>query len=190
MLLLFLKGKGFLAKTNTFPLRMKKTSWHSVRGIFFFLFFTSAIVLTTSLVAEFFFHLQVCKLCHFQRLPYLLVLVVSAYGLYSRHNEATLRTIQACFAAGTFLAGYHSAVILGIVNDPCIVQAHLTDLQSFKALMEAPLPCSVSGWRIFHVPIPVFNTLLSLGLVAFIQLVQGERKRGRPSTPSPDSSTS
>ncbi|MBX9744358.1 MAG: disulfide bond formation protein B [Chlamydiales bacterium] len=139
------------------------------RKIFIALGIVSGLILSMALMMEFVFHQQACKLCYLQRIPYFLILVSSLYGLYSKRPLIVLRIIQGILTVGFLIASYHSAIIFGIVDDPCLLKPRPHDLQSFKALMEAPLPCSASTWQIFDMPISVLNAIFSVFLIASIQ---------------------
>ncbi len=143
--------------------------------IFIALGIISSLVLSMTLMMEFGFHQEACKLCHLQRLPYFLILIGSLYGLYSKRPLTVLRILQGILTVGVLIASYHSAVIFGIVDDPCLLKPRPTDLQSFKALMEAPLPCSASTWQIFRIPVPIFNTLISL--ILFIKILKASDRK-------------
>lgn len=139
------------------------------RKLFIVLGIISSLILSMALMMEFGFHQEACKLCHLQRLPYFLSLIGSLYGLYSKRPFMVQRILQGILTVGVLIASYHSAVVFGIVDDPCLLKPRPNDLESFKAMMVAPLPCSASTWQIFHIPISVLNAIFSVFLIASIQ---------------------
>ena len=147
-----------------------------MRRIFILLFGISALILCIAYAAEYLFHLKACKLCQLQRIPYFLLITGSIFGLYTSHKMIVLRILQACLVLGFFVACYHSAVVFGLVNDPCLANPRLDDIESFKAVIEKAIPCSASVWKPFHIPASIFNALLSMSLLLVIQM--SKRKFG------------
>jgi disulfide bond formation protein DsbB len=149
----------------------------AIPPIFILLSSISALVLCCSYAAEFLFHLKACKLCQWQRAVYFLVIAGSLPAFFTQHKAAILRVLQGCLILGIFIASYHSAVIFGLIDDPCQVTPKLNDLASFKAALDQSVPCSASSWKLFHMPISIFNAALSTTLVAVIQTALRKLKR-------------
>jgi disulfide bond formation protein DsbB len=148
-----------------------------MRLIFTALLGIAALILCASYLAEHLFHLDSCKLCKIQRIPYFLVAAGALLGIYTQYRILILRLLQAILVIGCLIASYHAAVTFGWVSDPCIVKPDLDSIESFRTALMQPMPCSVSAWRLFTIPIPVFNTFLSMTLALVIQIHIGKKKK-------------
>ena len=143
----------------------------SMQRILIFVLAIAVFVLCLSYSAEYLFHQVPCKLCKIQRIPYFLLIAGSFLGLYAHKKRLLLRILQAILVMGCLVASFHSAVTLGLVDDPCIANPKLDDIESFKAaLMQSP-PCSTSVWKLFGIPLPVFNAALLISLAIAIEVV-------------------
>jgi disulfide bond formation protein DsbB len=130
----------------------------------------ATLVLCISYSIEHLFHLDACKLCKIQRIPYFLLIAGALIGFFTPHKILVLRILQACLVLGFCVACYHSAVVFGILKDFCLANPNVGDLASFKAALEKTIPCSTSAWKLFNIPASVFNAALSISLAIAIQI--------------------
>jgi hypothetical protein len=65
------------------------------------------------------------------------------------------------------LSSYHLLVIGGFVNDWCSVRAKVERIEDFMAVLNAPIPCSKAGWKVFGIPVAAFNAFVSTVFVYF-----------------------
>jgi disulfide bond formation protein DsbB len=156
---------------------LPRSQAESMHRIFIFVLAIAAFVLCLSYSVEYFFHSKACLLCHIQRVAYLLLIPVSLLGLCTRCKMTAVRILQTILVLGCLAACYHSAVVFGIVNDPCLINPQIKDIASYKAVLEASPPCSASAWKLFHIPISFFNAALSISLTIAIQVAT---KRNNP----------
>jgi disulfide bond formation protein DsbB len=150
-----------------------------MQRIFTVLLGIAILVLSISYSIEYFFHLDACKLCKIQRLPYFILAAGSLLGLYIQHKKILLKILQACLLLGFFIACYHSAVVFGILEDHCLANPKISDMASFKMAIESAVPCSTSAWKFFNIPASVFNACLSASLAIAIQIVMWKKTDDR-----------
>ena len=129
----------------------------------------SLIVICIVLIAEFYFNLLPCKLCVYQRFPYIAVIVFSVLaigsGFYDKEKIALLFT--SIFLVGSLIAFYHSGVEYGIWSyGGCAKQALPGTLEKFHSSLADPIPksCNEIEWTIFNLSISIYNGVLSLAL--------------------------
>lgn len=143
----------------------------SMQRIFIFVLAIAAFALCLSYSVEYFFHQVPCKLCKIQRTPYFLLIAGSFLGFYTHKKRLLLRILQAILVMCCLVACFHSAVVFGLVKDPCLVNPKLDDIESFKAALMQSQPCSTSVWELLGIPIPVFNAALLISLAIAIEVV-------------------
>ena len=129
----------------------------------------SLMVIFIVLIAESYFSLRPCKLCVYQRFPYIAVIVFSVLaiglGFYDKEKIALLFT--SIFLVGSLTAFYHSGVEYGIWSYAgCAKQALPGTLEKFHSSLADPIPksCNEIEWTIFNLSISIYNGVLSLAL--------------------------
>jgi disulfide bond formation protein DsbB len=145
------------------------------RRLAFFLGLVSAAALGFAYVSEYFFNLQPCILCLYQRKPYWLIIALAliAGGVKSPR-------ILGLIIAGMFLAvlanmglsGYHVGVEQGWLEGTkaCAgaklpVGSSLEDLRNY--LNNQPIVrCDVPAWKLFGISMTGYNFMLSVFLAA------------------------
>jgi len=128
-------------------------------------FAISCLALSFSFGAEYLASIKACNLCKLQRIPFFVILTISAIGIFLNIKKQTLVCIS-IFALISMLFGtYHFFVQQGFVKDPCKVQK-VENLADFHRILEAKTPCA-EKLSIFKVPIPVFNIIGSFLCLIF-----------------------
>ena len=123
------------------------------------------IALIASLLAVQVFHLKPCTLCKLQRIPLVLLIVNSGFGILSSYKQGFFRVVQGCLLLGGVLGLGHFLVQMGALPDPCAVQKGLHSIQEFSQLLAFPR-CSELSWKIFGVPVSLMNAGLCFGVLS------------------------
>ena len=81
------------------------------------LFLISTSSLGIALVAEHFFGLKPCPLCIYQRIPFVIIAILSVLGLACSYSPDRMKIVASllficslCFLAGSIIAAYHTGV--------------------------------------------------------------------------------
>ena len=129
----------------------------------------SLTVICIVLIAEFYFNLLPCKLCIYQRFPYISIIIFSllavGLGFYDKRKIALFFAL--IFLVGFLLAFYHSGVEYGLWSyGGCAKQALPATLEKFHSSLGDPIPksCNAIEWTIFNLSISIYNGFLSLAL--------------------------
>ena len=129
----------------------------------------SLTVICIVLIAEFYFNLLPCKLCIYQRFPYISVIIFSllavGLGFYDKQRIALFFAL--IFLVGSLIAFYHSGVEYGLWSyGGCAKQALPGTLEKFHSSLAHPIPksCNEIEWTIFSLSISIYNGVLSLAL--------------------------
>jgi disulfide bond formation protein DsbB len=151
-----------------------------------FVLITSAIVLGSVLVSQYWGGLAPCELCLYERWPWDAAIAISLLALIAG-SEAGLPwvalVLALVFAAGTALAFYHVGVEQHWFAGPtaCTAPAHAArTLDELKAqLMNAQaVRCDEPAWTLWGVSLAGWNFLASLAM-AMISFAAAVRARGR-----------
>ena len=127
-------------------------------------------VLMGSYGMEFIFGLKPCRLCYFQRIPYFLIIIISAVSIFLDTKTLSAWILTSILLISFILASYHLAIQLGVVADPCAIKSP-SSLEDYKRnIFETPIPCSKVSWSIFGIPLSAFNAIISLVCLCFIIL--------------------
>lgn len=133
----------------------------------------SAIVLGSALLSQYVGGLQPCRLCHYQRLPYVITIGLAALALGTILRRpglgATRGVLALCFLAfvvGAGIAVYHVGVEQHWWASSCssidFSKGSVEELT--KRLQAAPMVrCDEVAWSMFGVSMAGYNVLVSLG---------------------------
>lgn len=122
------------------------------------------IALIASLLAVQVFHLKPCTLCKLQRIPLVLLIVNSGFGLLSSYKQGFFRVVQGCLLLGGALGLGHFLVQMGALPDPCTAQKGLSSVQEFSQLLTSSR-CSELSWKILGMPVSLVNAGLCFGIL-------------------------
>ncbi len=140
------------------------------KNLYLIILLLSLISIMSALYVEFILGYKPCKLCIYQRLPYLAAIFISFIGLFYFKNENILIILVLIFTLSALISGYH----FGIENrffeefSSCTnKQLNLSDkgklLESLSKNM--PVNCKDATFKIFGVSLAAINTLLSIIIV-------------------------
>ena len=144
------------------------------------IFCLSALTLMTALVSQFFFGLEPCTLCHYQRVPYVITALLSVAGMIAAMEQERVKIsaflIFLCapvFLAGAAVAFYHVGVEQHWWKsflEGCAVDLSVTPGEDLLKMIESkPAPrCDQIAWQdpFIGVSMAGYNVLVSLALAA------------------------
>ena len=131
------------------------------------------IALIASLLAVQVFHLKPCTLCKLQRIPLVLLIVNSGFGILSSYKQGFFRVVQGCLLLGGVLGLGHFLVQMGTLPDPCAAQKGLHSIQEFSQSLISSR-CSDVSWKILGVPVSLLNAGVCFGVLGIS--IRGNRK--------------
>lgn len=145
----------------------------------------SAGILGSALASQYLGGLAPCKLCHYQRWPYIATIVLSLGALVVFRGLGARRVlIGVCgvlFLAGAGVAVYHVGVEQGwfqgptSCSGPAIEATTVEELR--RQLLAAPIVrCDEVAWSMFGISMAGYNLIASVVLAAFALLSAAGRK--------------
>jgi len=140
------------------------------------LFFVS-LVLISAFVIEYGLNHQPCKLCLYERIPYILsILLIIKILFVKKYEKITLFILFLIFIASAVLAFYHFGIEQGFFSESFVCKAgDLTETLSKEQLLEQlnknSISCKDVSFRVFGLSLAIINTILSIILsVIFLKL--------------------
>ena len=140
------------------------------------LFFVS-LVLISAFVIEYGLNHQPCRLCLYERIPYILsILLIIKILFVKKHEKITLFILFLIFIASAVLAFYHFGIEQGFFSESFVCKAgDLSETLSKEQLLEQlnknSISCKDVSFRVFGLSLAIINTILSIILsVIFLKL--------------------
>ena len=132
--------------------------------IFIFSFFS----ISFALFLEFFLGFMPCKLCLYQRIPYIISIIICFFGYFFSSNKIWIILLILTFSISTAIAGYHLGIennifkeFSGCTND----SLNTLDKEELLESLNNFLPnCKDVNFRIFGFSLATINFILSIAL--------------------------
>ena len=144
-----------------------------------FVFLNAALISATALVvalgAQYFYNIQPCELCVWQRWPYAAALLLSLAGFFVMlaYRRALLLLLALAFAAGAGLAFFHVGVeqhwwqgLAGCVGNISAAENATQLLNEIMGQMNI-IRCDEVNWAFAGISMTVWNTALSVVLCLY-----------------------
>ena len=140
------------------------------------LFFVS-LVLISAFVIEYGLGHQPCNLCLYERIPYILsILLIIKILFFKKYEKITLFTLFLIFIASTVLAFYHFGIEQGFFSESFVckvgdLSGTLSKEQLLEQLNKNSISCKDVSFRVLGLSLATINTILSIILsVIFLKL--------------------
>ena len=146
------------------------TLFPSRKNLYLIILLFSLISILSALYIEFILGYKPCKLCIYQRLPYLAALFVSLIGLYYFKNENILIILIIIFTISALISGYHFGIENSFFEEFSSCANNQLNLSDKAKLLESlsknmPLDCKDATFTILGVSLAAINTLLSILII-------------------------
>ena len=146
------------------------------KKFYLFIFIYSLLSIFFALYVEYFLQYKACKLCFYQRIPYLAAIFVSFIGYNYYKNEKILTLIIIIFSISVLVSGYHFRIennifkefsgcsidTIGITNKSDILESLKNNIQSCKNVNFTIFGSSLAGINFFLSLLIVIYSLRTL----------------------------
>ena len=136
-----------------------------------------SLVLISAFVIEYGLSHQPCKLCLYERIPYILsILLIIKILFVKKYEKITLFILFLIFIASAVLAFYHFGIEQGFFSESFVCKAgDLSETLSKEQLLEQlnknSISCKDVSFRVLGLSLATINTILSIMLsVIFLKL--------------------
>jgi len=140
------------------------------------LFFVS-LILISAFVIEYMLGHQPCKLCIYERIPYILsILLIIKILFFKKYEKITLFILFLIFIASAVLAFYHFGIEQGFFSESFVckvgdLSGTLSKEQLLEQLNKNSISCKDVSFRVLGLSLATINTILSIILsVIFLKL--------------------
>ena len=145
-------------------------------SLIFFLFIISASLIAAFIIQYGLGH-QPCKLCIYQRIPYILsIFLIIELMFFKKKEKTTLLLLSLIFIISTVLAFYHFGIEKGFFTESFMCESTsfsetLTKDQLLEQLKQNPISCKDVSFKVLGMSLASINVILSFILcVIFIRL--------------------
>ncbi len=142
----------------------------------------SALILITSLLFEHVFDFPVCKLCMYERYPYMAAVGFGLFGFFFHNNGSALHFARSLliftFFASFSLSAYHVMIEYGVIPLPDFCKTDLLKVTNFAELKAQIMstrklvPCNAASVKILFLTLAEWNTIVSFLLLASAWLLK------------------
>ena len=141
------------------------------KNFYLFILFYSLLAIFFALYVEYVLGYKACKLCLYQRIPYVIAIFISFVGYNFYKNNKILILIIAIFSISFFITGYHYGIENNIFDEfsGCTNESLETIDKSeiLKSLNSNIVSCKDVNFKLFGISLAGINLLLSLLIVAY-----------------------
>ena len=142
------------------------------KNFYLVILFISLISIIAALYIEYILQYEPCKLCIYQRLPYIAAIFISIVGFnYSTNDKILIITIMV-FAISVIISGYHFGIENNLIQEISSCTNNSLDVSNKSKLLESlnksmPVDCKDATFKILGISLAAINTILSILIVIF-----------------------
>ena len=140
------------------------------------------ISLVSAVYIEYIMQQKPCKLCIYQRLPYLVAIFICFFGYNFSKNFLWIYLLIVTFVISTILSGYHVGIENNIFNEFSGCKNNNLDITDKSKILESlnnNMPkCKDVNFRIFGLSLATINFMISLIIIAISILIIKNEKNG------------
>ena len=132
------------------------------------IFLVSVIALISAFIIEYILGHQPCNLCIFERIPYLLAIIIILLNLkFNEFEKFFILLLVIVFLFGAFLSLYHLGIEQGFIQESLVCDLKsgsnlLSKEEILKQLQEKNVSCKDVTFKIFGLSLTSYNILISL----------------------------
>ncbi|MFL2886991.1 MAG: disulfide bond formation protein B [Candidatus Pelagibacter sp.] len=141
------------------------------KKFYLFVLFYSLFAILFALYIEYVLGYKPCKLCLYQRIPYVIAIFISFIGYNYFKNDKILILIIIIFLISFFISGYHYGIENNIFEEFSGCTNKFIEIidksEILKSLNDIIVSCKDVNFKIFGISLAGINLLLSLLIVAY-----------------------
>ena len=153
-----------------------------IKKFYIIIFIFSLISLLIALYIEFYLGYSPCKLCIYQRIPYLIAIFITFLGISYFKNLIWLYLLLITFFSSFLLSGYHFGIEQEIFSEfsGCTGNSiKIIDKNELLELLNSEVnSCKNVDFRIFGLSLATINFLLSFVIfILIIKVIKNEKNK-------------
>ena len=132
----------------------------------------SLISIISAIYIEYILQYEPCKLCIYQRLPYIAAVFISFIGYFYFKNHNILIITIIIFSVSALISGYHFGIENSLIKEISSCTNNSLDISNKSKLLKTlnesmPVDCKDATFKIFGVSLAAINTIFSILIVIF-----------------------
>ena len=142
------------------------------KKFYLIILFISFISIICALYIEYILQYEPCRLCIYQRLPYIAAVFISFIGFFYFRNDNILIIIIIIFTISAIISGYHFGIENSLIEEISSCTSNSLDISNKSKLLETlnesmPVDCKDATFKIFGVSLAAINTTFSILIIIF-----------------------
>tara|TARA_B100000401_G_scaffold234210_1_gene158700 strand:- start:833 stop:1312 length:480 start_codon:yes stop_codon:yes gene_type:complete len=142
----------------------------SRKRFYLIIFLISLISILSALYIEYILQYEPCKLCIYQRIPYIFGIAICLIGFYYSTSDKILILIIIVFILSAIISGYHFGIENNFFEEYSSCTNNSLDLSDKKKLLESlnknmPISCKDATFKVLGLSLAAINALLSILIV-------------------------
>ena len=153
-----------------------------IKRFYIIIFTISLLSLLIALYIEFFLGYPPCKLCIYQRIPYLIAIFITFLGISYSKNLFWLYTLLLVFFSSFLLSGYHFGIEQEVFKEFSGCTGNSLDIidknELLKILNSEVNSCKNIDFKIFGLSLATINFLLSFTIfILILKVIKNEKNK-------------
>jgi len=153
-----------------------------IKKFYTIVFAISFLSLLIALYIEFYLGYEPCKLCIYQRIPYLIAIFITFLGISYSKNLIWLYTLLIVFLSSFLLSGYHFGIEQEIFKEFSGCTGNSVDIidknKLLKLLNSEVKSCKNVDFTIFGLSLALINLLLSFAIfILTLKVLKNEKNK-------------
>ena len=158
------------------------TNIFEIKKFYIIIFVFSLLSLLIALYIEFYLGYSPCKLCIYQRIPYLIAIFITFLGISYYKNLIWLYLLLITFFLSFLLSGYHFGIEQEIFREFSGCKSNSIDIidknELLKILNSEVNTCKNVDFQIFGLSLATINFLLSFIIfILILKVIKNEKNR-------------
>ncbi len=154
----------------------------TLKNYFLLIFCISTFSLLSAIYIEFVLNQKPCKLCIYQRVPYIIAIFICFLGFTLQKKIPWLYFLSIIFVSSSFLSGYHVGIENNIFAEYSGCTSTNIDLidktEIIKSLNESLPSCKEINFRLFGLSLATINLFISVLISLYtVKLLLYEKNR-------------
>jgi len=141
------------------------------KKFYLFILFYSLIAIFFALYIEHVLGYKACKLCLYQRVPYIIAIFISFIGYNYFKNNKILILVFIIFIISALVSGYHYGIENNIFEEFSGCAVNSLDIvdktELLKSLNDNVVSCKDANFKLFGISLAGINLLFSLLIVIY-----------------------
>ena len=141
------------------------------KNFYLFILFYSLLAIFFALYVEYVLGYKACKLCLYQRIPYIIAIFISFIGYNYFKNDKILILITIIFLISVLISGYHYGIENNIFKEfsGCAVNSlEIVDkTELLNSLNNNVTSCKDVNFKLFGISLAGINLLFSLLIIIY-----------------------